>query len=140
MGDPSRRRRSQPRDDRESAARAIYDELVVADICTWLGQPGRDYDLIFAADTLVYLGDLRDRFSQSVAARLARGGHFLFTVESREGEGFELGPKRRWLHSEHYLRAEADRARLAVAGLMPCVPRKEAGLSVDGLAVALARG
>lgn len=120
----------------KAAARAIYDELVVADICAWLGEPGRDYDFIFAGDTLVYLGDLGPLFA-GVAARLTRGGHFLFTVESSRGEDFELGPKRRWLHSELYLRAEAARANLAVVGLMPCAPRKEAGLPVDGLAAAL---
>jgi predicted TPR repeat methyltransferase len=122
----------------KAAARAIYDELVVADICAWLAEPGRDYDLVFAGDTLVYLGDLGPLFAR-VAARLARGGNFLFTVESHDGEGFELGPKRRWLHSERYLRAEAARAGLAVAGLMPCAPRKEAGLPVGGLAVALSK-
>ena len=39
-------------------SRAIYDGLTVQDIETSLAQDGPAYDLIVAADTLVYLGDL----------------------------------------------------------------------------------
>jgi predicted TPR repeat methyltransferase len=120
----------------KARARGVYDELFVADICSWLAAPGRLYDLIFAADTLVYLGDLAPVFAGAVP-RLARDGHFLFTVEKKEGDGFDMGPKRRWRHSEDYLRAEAQRAGLHVTGLVACVPRTEAGIPVDGLAVAL---
>ncbi|HLY04418.1 MAG TPA: methyltransferase domain-containing protein [Rhizomicrobium sp.] len=117
-------------------ARNIYDELYVADVIAWLAQPGSTYDLIFAADTIVYIGDLAPLF-WAVRARLVEGGIFLFTAESQEGSGFGLGPKRRWRHSETYLRCDAERARLHVSGLMACVPRTEAGESVSGWAVAL---
>ncbi|HEX9159220.1 MAG TPA: methyltransferase domain-containing protein, partial [Rhizomicrobium sp.] len=117
-------------------ARHIYDELHVADICPWLAEPGRNYDLILAADTIVYLGDLAPLFS-GVHSRLVHGGSYLFTAEAQEGDGFALGPKRRWRHSESYLRLEAERAGLRVSGLMACVPRTEAGEPVAGWAVAL---
>ena len=122
----------------KARARAIYDELDVAEICDWLERPGLRYDLIVAADTVVYLGDLAPLFS-AVHKRLEHGGYFLFTTESKPDGGFELGPKRRWRHSENYLREEARRARLDVAGLMPCVPRSEAGEPVAGWALALAK-
>lgn len=120
----------------KARARGIYDELHVADICTWLGERGHNYDLILAADTIVYLGDLASLFS-AARARLVDGGSFLFTVESKEGDGFELGHKRRWRHSESYVRSEAEQARLSVSGLMACSPRTEAGHAVQGWAVAL---
>src|SRR6201999_4397445 len=82
----------------KARARGIYDGLVVGDIETAL--VGR-YDLILAADTLVYLGDLGPLFA-AVADHLAPGGFFLFTTEAKDGEGFELGPKRRWRHSLPY--------------------------------------
>ena len=122
----------------KARAKEIYDELCVADICVWLDQPGRTYDLILAADTFVYLGDIATLLSAAYR-RLADGGHFLFTAESKDGDGFELGPKRRWRHSENYLRQSAGSAGLNVAGLMPCVPRTEAGQPVPGLAIALRR-
>ena len=94
--------------------------------------------MVLAADTLVYLGDLVAPF-RGASARLKKGGFFLFTVEKKPGEGFELGPKRRYRHSEAYLRQEADRAGLEVMGLLDCSPRQEAKSPVEGLAVALQR-
>lgn len=116
----------------KARARGIYDALRVGDIVAIDGA----YDLILAADTLVYLGDL-DAMFVAAARSLTPDGHFLFTAESKEGDGFELGPKRRWRHSETYLRAEAAKAGLEVAGLVACSPRSEAGQPVAGFAVAL---
>jgi predicted TPR repeat methyltransferase len=122
----------------QARARGIYDRLEVADLQTALLTPGPRYDLILAADTLVYLGDLAAVFG-AAQARLEADGVFLFTVEKAGGEGFELGPKRRWRHSEAYLRQLASQAGLAVAGFLAAVPRHEAKLPVEGFAVALSR-
>lgn len=116
----------------KARARGIYDRLAVGDIETVSDGP---YDLILAADTLVYLGDLKPVF-RNAAASLAPEGYFLFTTEAA-GAGFELGPKRRWRHSESYLRETAERAGLAVAGLVAASPRTEAHQAVAGFAVAL---
>jgi len=114
----------------------VYDNLAEADIADWLVACECHYDLVLAADTLVYLGELSTLLA-GVARVLTRGGNFLFTVEKKDGEGYELGARRRWRHSESYLRAEAESAGLGVAGLMDCVPRTEAGFPVEGFAVAL---
>ncbi|MBA2588627.1 MAG: methyltransferase domain-containing protein [Alphaproteobacteria bacterium] len=122
----------------KARARQIYDHLQVSDLETALGTPGRCYDLILAADTLVYLGDLKPVFA-AAPARLSPDGYFLFTVEKAEDGGFELGPKRRWRHSETYLRRLAREAGLTVAGLVSAATRSEANQPVEGFAVALAR-
>ena len=119
-------------------ARGVYDRLVVGDIETAIGTLEHRYNLILAADTLVYLGDLSLLF-RAVADVLVPEGLFLFTVEREAGETFALGPKRRWRHSQAYLRAAAAGAGLEVAGLLECVPRTEAGKPVEGYAVALTR-
>jgi predicted TPR repeat methyltransferase len=116
----------------------IYDEFVVADIESGLNALGRRYDLVLAADTIVYLGDLAALFS-CVAARLAPGGSFLFTAEAKAGDGFELGPKRRWRHSQAYLRAQAAHAGFDISGFVDCASRSEAGAPVEGFAVALTK-
>ena len=67
----------------KARARDVYDSLIVGDIETALIG---EYDLILAADTLVYLGDLRPVFA-AVADHLAPGGFFLFTTEAKEGPG-----------------------------------------------------
>ncbi|HKY18916.1 MAG TPA: methyltransferase domain-containing protein [Rhizomicrobium sp.] len=122
----------------KARVRGIYDCLDVADLETALAVPGVSYDLILAADTLVYLGDLR-RVFETAHARLKPDGYFLFTVEAGEGPSFELGSKRRWRHSEAYLRGLAERAGFEVAGLVAATPRLEANQPVKGLAVALYR-
>lgn len=116
----------------KARARNVYDNLRVGDIETLDGR----YNLVLAADTLIYLGDLAMVFA-SVAQALVPGGSFLFTVESKAGEGFELGPKRRWRHSEAYLRDLAGYAGFGIGGLLLCSPRSEAGVAVEGYAVAL---
>lgn len=120
----------------KARARGIYDDLSVADIETALGNVEEAYDLMLAADTLVYLGDL-ENVMLGAARALKNGGFFLFTVERKEGDGFELGPKRRWRHSENYLREQVAAAKLEIAGLLACAPRTEKGEEVDGFAVAL---
>lgn len=120
----------------KARARDIYDQLAVADLETALAEPGARYDLILAADTLVYLGDLKTVF-EGIRDRLLPDGYFLFTTETKAGEGFELGPKRRWRHSDAYLRAAAKAAGLSVAGLVAATPRQEAHQPVEGFAVAL---
>jgi len=119
----------------KARARGLYDSLIVGDIESL---PDGAYDLILAADTLVYLGDLEPLFC-TLGAHLSPDGYFLFTTEAKEGEGFELGPKRRWRHSEAYLRQQALRAGLTVAGLVAASPRTEANQPVAGFAVALTR-
>ena len=123
--------------ERKIGARRIYDALAVADLESALFQSGPGYDLILAADTFVYLGDLSRVFG-AAHARLHPDGFFLFTVEKAAGEGFELGPKRRWRHSEGYLRDLAGRTGFQVVGLVAATPRHEAGEPVEGFAVALA--
>lgn len=118
----------------KARARGVYDALLVGDIESDLGKAR--YDLVIAADTLVYLGDLSATM-KAVAAALKSDGYFLFTTEAKPGETFELGPKRRWRHSETYLRDLAAAHGLAVAGFMTCEPRHEAGVPVPGFAVAL---
>jgi predicted TPR repeat methyltransferase len=119
----------------KARARRLYRELIVGDIETGLAAAAQ-YDLILAADTLVYLGDLMATL-RGVARCLRANGFFLYTVETSSGPDFELGPKRRWRHSEQYVRRTAAAAGLDVVGLLACSPRTEAGVPVAGLAVAL---
>ena len=118
----------------KAKARGIYNDVRVGDIETAASDGG--YDLVLAADTLVYLGDLEPVF-RAAAEALVSGGTFLFTVERKEDDGYELGPKRRWRHSETYLRAVAAATGFDVAGFLECSPRTEAGVPVEGYAVAL---
>ncbi len=119
-------------------AKDIYDELTAADLDIFLARSRRRFDLLIAADTLVYFGDL-SRIFRGARARLKPGGWFLFTVEKQPESGFALGPKRRYRHSAEYLRTAAAKAGLESMGILDCAPRIESGEPVQGLAVALHR-
>ena len=118
--------------------RGIYDVLDIGDLETILGTGAGTYDLILAADTFVYLGDLCPAFT-GAHRRLTPQGHLFFTVEKASEGFYSLGEKRRYRHSEAYLRSEAEGAGFEIMGMMDCSPRAEAGMPVAGLAVALQR-
>lgn len=127
-----------PRMIEQARARGIYTDLTVADLETALMEKDAFYDLILAADTLVYIGDLAPVF-RGGHRRLRPGGFLLATFEKKDDLGYELGPKRRYRHSEDYLRREAARFGLEIMGLLHCTPRTDAQKPVDGWAAALQR-
>jgi predicted TPR repeat methyltransferase len=112
----------------------LYDDLQQADIETWLETaPERAFDTVIAADVFVYLGELEPAF-RGVSRVLVTGGEFLFTVERGEGADFALGERRRWRHSEEYLRRLAKDHRFEPASLIVATLRHDAGAPVEGLA------
>lgn len=118
-------------------AQGIYDELAVGDLVAFLREQS-GADLLAAADTLVYLGDLAPVF-KAAAAALAPDGLFAFTVESGEA-AFALGETLRFRHSDAHLRAAAASAGLEVALHKPVSTRREAGAAAQGRVVVLAKG
>ncbi len=125
-----------PRMIAQAKRKGVYDTLAVADVEAFLAESGPDYDLLIAADVLVYFGDLAAVF-RGAKRRLRPGGWILFTVEKHHGSGFELGPRRRYRHSAGYIGETAVAARLNCMGLIDCSPRTDNGEPVEGLAVAL---
>jgi predicted TPR repeat methyltransferase len=125
-----------PRMIEAARARGIYDDLILGDLETVLHGRGPSYDLIVSADTMVYIGDLARAFS-GVAKRLVPAGFYLFTAESKEGEGWEQAKTKRYRHAESYLRAEAAHAGLEFTDIVKCLLRREYGEPVPGFAVAL---
>src|SRR5258706_2679344 len=125
-----------PRMIATARVRGIYDNLMLGDLETVLTQPGTLYDLVLAADTMIYLGNLEPAF-RGVSGRLETGGFYLFAVEAKDGEGWEQTPMNRFRHSEHYLQSEAARAGLAVVEISDCILRTQASVPVNGFAVAL---
>mgnify|MGYP001343014639 CR=1 FL=1 len=123
-----------PRMLEQARALKIYDTLIAGDVEALPVDADGPFDMVIAADVLVYLGDLQTLFA-AVRARLKRDGLWLFTTERGERD-FERGAKRRYRHSEAYLRALADAHGFDVASLVECVTRYEAGEPVASWAAA----
>jgi predicted TPR repeat methyltransferase len=125
-----------PRMNEAARARKLYDDLILGDLETVLAGMDRRYDLILAADTMVYFGDLGPVFA-AVFRHLEAGGFYVFAVEALDGDGWEQMPTNRFRHGEAYLRAEAVRAGLGFLAITKCVIRRELNDPVAGFAVAL---
>ena len=91
----------------EATKRGLYAELVKAEAIAFLnGEPSR-FDLVFAADMLVYLGDLEPLFTG--AARVLRaGGLFCISIETG-ADPITLLPSGRFAHGPDYVRSLAAR-------------------------------
>jgi predicted TPR repeat methyltransferase len=123
-----------PRMLEQARALKIYDALAIGDVENLPDEARGPFDIAVAADVLVYLGDLSALFA-AVRARLRADGLWLFTTERGEAD-FERGAKRRYRHSEAYLRALAEVHGFDVSSLVECVTRYEAGEPVASLAAA----
>lgn len=127
-----------PRMAKSAKATGLYRTVAVGDCASALrAAPGR-YDLLVAADVLVYIGDLSELFE--AAAKAARPtALFAFTVQAGERDDFSLGPDLRYRHSSGYLRDLASRTGWQVMLLEPAVTRKDGGQDVPGLIAVLSR-
>lgn len=122
----------------EARAKGIYDRLERADLRD-LPFGGEPADLVAAADVFMYLGRLDAAF-RGIAAMLAEGGLFAFSVERLEGEGFALRETRRYAHGEAYVRGVLAAAGLEIEWLEGAVIRRDRNVPVEGMiAVARAR-
>lgn len=124
----------------KAAERGIYDQLVCSDISDFLAAGNEaDFDLVFAADVLIYLGELETFFRQ-VRGRLESGGYLAFSTEILAGTGnYQLQKSGRYAHSEGYLRAISARHGFTVAACQKANLRKEKDQWLRGYLVVLRR-
>lgn len=117
----------------QARERGVYDQLIVGDAAALLtSEPPGAFDLVAAADSLVYVGDLAPLFT-SVATALAADGLFAFSVESYEADGFRLNPTMRFAHGQVYVEATAREANFRPLIVQSASTRREAGRDAPGL-------
>ena len=115
----------------QARAAGLYDELACADICDYLAAHRQAFDLVVAADVLVYFGELDTLFGQ-VRAALRPGGTFCFSTEALEAGEFSLLPSNRYAHSLDYLERLAARHGFMVREADSATVRSEHGTDVTG--------
>jgi predicted TPR repeat methyltransferase len=118
--------------------RGGYDELVEAELTTFLCAKKCDYDLIIAADVLIYFGDLLPVL-QAAEIALRPDGNIAFTVEHYEESdapsGYFLNPHGRYSHTDAYVQQSLQQAGFVLLELSPVTLRTESGQPVKGLLV-----
>ena len=108
----------------------LYDSLEVADLLTSLDGPAAAWDLLIAADTFPYLGDLEAVFA-GAAASLRPGGWFAFSTETTDTESFVLKTNGRYAQGPRYIERLAVN-RFAIIGHAAAPLRREGGQTVMG--------
>jgi len=88
----------------KARARNLYTELFDASLGEWLETATpRSFDLVLAADVLVYFGDLAPLFTQ-IARALDHDGLCAFSIELTTEKNFVLQPSGRFAHAEDHIR------------------------------------
>lgn len=123
----------------QARAGGSYDAVHEADIVQHLLSRSDRVDVVVAADVFIYIGDLAPVFA-AVAAVLAPGGVFAFTVEHEAGPAaYVLRRSLRYAHSEAGLRGLAAAHGFVVRQARPLVLREEQHQPVAGLVLVLQR-
>ncbi|MFT3931284.1 MAG: tetratricopeptide repeat protein [Spongiibacteraceae bacterium] len=118
--------------------RGGYDELIKAEITSFMQSRGAAFDLILSADTLIYFGALEELLAASRKALRANG--YLFVTVEVLGEsdgylGYRLNPHGRYSHQESYVRKVLSQCGFVDIKTKPIILRNEHGHPVDGLTV-----
>ena len=121
---------------REAAKRELYAELIGDDVVSAMSARADRFDLIVAADVLVYVGALEHVFEQ--ASRLLNSGDmFVFTVELSEGAELALESAGHYRHGKAYVMRLAQAYGFEITRLTEDVIRTEVNKDVAGLYVYL---
>lgn len=117
----------------EARAKGLYDALHVTEIVAHLrASRTRGFDLILAADVLVYIGDLAPLFREAERV-LDQGGMFAFTSEAHDGDGYTVGSDSRFAHSPRYVEATVQMVGLDLQLLENVSTRRNKNIEAPGL-------
>jgi predicted TPR repeat methyltransferase len=117
--------------------RGCYDELIAAELGTFMRSRPKAFDAIVCTDTLVYFGALTEPLASAHLA-LHEGGPLIFTVEAlpeSDPADHRLGISGRYLHSETYLRRVLRETGFMVESVAHQTLRKDTGSDVPGYTV-----
>lgn len=130
----------------QARKRGVYDGLMIGGLVETLQDSPAAWDLLAAADVLMYLGGLEPAFAAAAAA-LRPGGALVFTVEAMTHEEIAgagphapyLRPSRRYAHAPEYLRDALASAGLTLMFIESAVLRMDRRQPVVGWVAAAAR-
>jgi predicted TPR repeat methyltransferase len=121
----------------KAKARSVYDRLGVGELVATLNDNPNAFDLLVAADVLIYIGDFSPVFEAARKA-LRPGGFFAFSVEGGGGDRYHLQRKTlRYTHSQTYLKRLAKIHGLMEVSFKTVTLRVENDKPVAGYIVVL---
>jgi predicted TPR repeat methyltransferase len=91
----------------QATKRGVYDSLACQELTAFLAHAPASFELIVAADVLVYFGDLASLLSATASA-LKPGGLFACSTEWQAGTGYRVQPSGRFAHAPEYVFSTAQ--------------------------------
>ncbi|MCA9128717.1 MAG: tetratricopeptide repeat protein [Planctomycetales bacterium] len=121
----------------QAAKLKLYDELLQADLVDYLAEHAGTFDVVLAADTLNYFGDLTSVLRLCFES-LQDGGWLFFSIEQGplSDDCFTLMPHGRYVHSPHYLVYHLGELGVPGGTMRKVVLRKENQQDVNALLIA----
>ncbi len=116
--------------------RGGYDHLWWADLLRFLPLNANRWDMIVAADVLLYIRDIETAF-RHIAAALRSDGHFVFSLLSTGSADCEQQEDGHYRHGDRYIQAVAAACGLRTLIWREVIPRYERGQPVEGRLVML---
>jgi predicted TPR repeat methyltransferase len=130
---------------KQAKKRGIYDELILGELTCIFDKNDNNqrFDLVFACDVFVYLGDLSQVFESLSTSLRVTSGLFCFSTEfMKEGDDgssrpFELHACARFSHKQSYIEALCVEFGFEIVRLQICPIRLNQGKPVQGMLVIL---
>jgi len=117
----------------QAQRRAVYDELLVAEIGAALQHTEAEFDLVVAADVLVYIGDTVPFFND--CHKVLRPNGWLAISLEKTAKGWTLNKSGRYAHSVHYVTETAESCGFKIVEIYDTNIRVENGVPVAGFIV-----
>jgi predicted TPR repeat methyltransferase len=122
----------------KARARTVYDELIEAELTSYLAAAPQPFGLVVAADVLCYFAGLAPVFA-AIARILSPGGRFVCTLERMEeaesDQDVLLRHHGRYSHREAHVRAALGQGGLDIVAIEHHRLRNDTDGPVDGLVV-----
>ena len=114
-----------------AASKECYSSLVHQDLLVFLSEVQERFDLMVAADVMVYFGAL-ESFFELVSDTLHHGGHIIMSTECGQSNGYRLSYTGRYQHSHDYVLEAAQEAGLSLLAVQTAPLRREEGEWING--------
>ncbi len=114
----------------EAAKRCLYTDLIAGDAVAVMAARNDQFDLVVAADVLLYAGSLEPVFTQ-VLRLLKPDAVFAFSVEISPTADFDLAANGHYRHNRNYIARLATSLGFQIARAVDAPLRKEAYQLVD---------
>lgn len=122
----------------KAKSKTVYDQLICADVKTFVMQCDQQFDLITAADVFGYIGNL-ERLFLALINLLKPSGLLAFSIEITQENTLQLQPTGRFQHSVHSIQQLAKQHQLTVIAEKIETIRLQQRLPVAGALFLLAK-